>query len=85
MFSMATSASDLYYTIISSTGYSWSELFSRFSWDTALWSRANKPYATNRVNLLQDKMRHARGARSKSRIELEIMRMSEIVRAHSAN
>lgn len=55
------------------------ETYSSFDWDTTLWVRHNKPYACNRMNYLQGRMRFAKG-KSRNKIDLEMLRLSELIR-----
>jgi hypothetical protein len=55
---------------------------SLYTWQTNLWERNNRQWATSQINRLNfGALAHAKGARSKNRIELQILRASEVVRS----
>jgi hypothetical protein len=53
---------------------------SLLTWDTHLWKRGDRSVANSRVNLLSGRMQFAKGASGKNKLELEILRQSDIVR-----
>lgn len=50
------------------------------TWTTSLWERNDRKDATARTNLLTWRYGFARGAKAKSRIDLEILRCADVVR-----
>lgn len=49
-------------------------------WETDLWERSNRSIANAGINFLQGQLSRARGAAQKRRIELNMMRLGEVVR-----
>lgn len=49
-------------------------------WNTDLWKRQKKQFASRRINTLQGRMVLAKGSREKTRLELRMLSLSEIVK-----
>jgi hypothetical protein len=50
------------------------------TWDTDLWVRSNRAFASKRINYLQGRLNRAKGALARSRIELQMLRLEDAVR-----
>lgn len=54
-----------------------------YTWDTRLWKRKGKPELSRRVDQIQRRLTFASGARQRSRLEMELIRVGEEMRALS--
>jgi hypothetical protein len=50
------------------------------TWDTDLWVRSNRAFASKRINYLQGRLNRAKGALARSRVELQMLRLEDAVR-----
>lgn len=50
------------------------------TWCTDLWERNERSYANAQINRLQAQGRRAKGATARRRVELEMLRLSDVVR-----